>query len=261
MPGPGPTSRSLPVQPQSCLPPTPRMVHRESSLTVLALPRYEKCWLWAGVLLFLARKGVSVDCEVCQGVRNSCQGPIVPCPKIFDTCAIVLMGGKKGFNGIDKVCTHTEACRQRLTRINVGRDIAVWNVIACCKGLECKRTTLILPEVRTNLNGLQCPASLVTKQQEFKEEKIGCGGDEIYCFELTGNATTQRGFTSEITMKGCTTQDVCNSLNVGLVAIVPLGVVGRGKCKLAGLAPSIIPALSGLFLQHLTILLLLKGLL
>lgn len=49
---------------------------------------------------------------------------------------------------------------------------------------------LAVPNVDTTLNGKHCPASLVSKHQEFEEEIVNCGGDEVYCFELSGNATT-----------------------------------------------------------------------
>lgn len=169
------------------------------------------------------------------------------------------MEGKMGFNGIDKICAHSRACIQGFTRINVGRDIAVWNVLACCLGDDCKYRRPSLPDVDTKLNGKHCPASLVAKHQEFQEELIGCGGDELYCFELSGNATTPTGLSSEIKMKGCTTEYVCNLLKHGLVSIVPLGVAGRGFCQPASVAASPISGLSAL--PPFTLLLLLKGLL
>ncbi|KAJ6663516.1 hypothetical protein lerEdw1_009595 [Lerista edwardsae] len=217
------------------------------------------CWLQAGVLLFLVRKAASLDCEICQAVKEqgSCEGPRRTCPPVFDTCGIVVMEGKKGFNGVDKICTHSRACVQGLTRINVGKDIAVWNVLACCLGDDCKFRRPSLPDVDTTLNGKHCLASLVAKHQEFQEELIGCGGDEVYCFELSGNATTPTGASSEIKMKGCTTQAVCEHLSRGFVSIVPLGVVGRGSCEPASVAARPVPGLPGL--APLTVLLLLKG--
>ncbi|KAJ6663524.1 hypothetical protein lerEdw1_009603 [Lerista edwardsae] len=49
------------------------------------------CWLHVGIVLFLADKVVSLECETCHNLENqTCNGTLETCKPHYDKCAIAL---------------------------------------------------------------------------------------------------------------------------------------------------------------------------
>nr|XP_056702322.1 phospholipase A2 inhibitor gamma subunit B-like [Euleptes europaea] len=194
--------------------------------------------------------GASLSCEVCEGIGDTCEGPLHTCPPGFDTCGIIQEEAKMGIlvKMTVKTCFPASVCEEGLTVINLGKVGTTVKKVTCCVGNECMRVLPALPPIDTALNGKRCPACYSVHGLACQEEIAQCAGDEQYCFDLAGTVTVG-GMTMTVIMKGCTNHAACNDTLHGSGAFAGISVVATANCTLASGTASFVPEFTGLFFQ------------
>ncbi|XP_077788695.1 uncharacterized protein LOC114603455 isoform X1 [Podarcis muralis] len=147
------------------------------------------CWFNMGVLLFLARKGLSLECWICNGIELDCTGTLKKCSSIFDSCAIVQSYNIRGQQYVLKTCKQSTTCYEGFTAIKFAEGETVFTKVSCCKGNGCNKAAPPLPDVNMTANGRKCRGCFaINRQRCFAQAVAHCEGDQQYCSDVSGFA-------------------------------------------------------------------------
>ncbi|XP_054854697.1 phospholipase A2 inhibitor and Ly6/PLAUR domain-containing protein-like [Eublepharis macularius] len=179
------------------------------------------------VLLAIARRGSSLQCQTCYSLNGNCTGPIRECNPEFDACGSLVVETKtsaKTEKTIKKVCTTRSKCIPGVIFMDLENEYQESGNSICCTTDGCNTATLTVPTRNRTLNGLRCPFCYAKRPDTCQEEAINCRGSETQCFTrgagghtiTTINSVTT--VTYEITQKGCATESFCaNAAETGIV--------------------------------------------
>uniref|UniRef100_A0ABM5ES22 Ly6/PLAUR domain-containing protein 8 n=1 Tax=Pogona vitticeps TaxID=103695 RepID=A0ABM5ES22_9SAUR len=162
------------------------------------------------LFLVLLRTGTSLECEVCNGMGNSCTGSMMTCEPGLDTCAIILtensLAGER-IQTVMKQCYYSNACNSLTTDMNLGQGRYVRTIVSCCEGDACRTTS---PQISSAMqpNGKQCPACYSLSASGCDIVTADCDGEENYCLDMVQKVTYGK-FVVNVSMKGCVTENVC----------------------------------------------------
>nr|XP_020634001.1 phospholipase A2 inhibitor subunit gamma B-like [Pogona vitticeps]XP_020634003.1 phospholipase A2 inhibitor subunit gamma B-like [Pogona vitticeps] len=171
-------------------------------------------------LFVLLATGASLECEHCQGSSNVCSGPKEACPADKDICytgySEDTLEGTLAQN-IVKGCESTDLCSLGPVHLHVSNDKYYNARYACCPWNNCNDVFPKLLPIKEEKKVVQCPACY-SWTGECGSDVVNCTGKEIYCFSLTSKIITNG--TSFVTMKGCTSKAVCETMKTGALAMI-----------------------------------------
>ncbi|KAJ7304091.1 hypothetical protein JRQ81_011615 [Phrynocephalus forsythii] len=167
-----------------------------------------------GSFLFfvLLRTGTSLECEVCDSMGTNCTGPMKTCEAGQDTCAIILTENSLAGESIQTVmkqCDYSSVCSSPTTYMNMGQGRHVRTSITCCVGDACKTTSPQIPPAMTP-NSKRCPACYSFSVSGCDTVTTECAGEENYCLDMVQKITYGK-FVLTVNMKGCATENVCET--------------------------------------------------
>nr|XP_028598303.1 phospholipase A2 inhibitor and Ly6/PLAUR domain-containing protein-like [Podarcis muralis] len=221
-------------------------------------------WFNMGMLLFLARKGLSLECWICNGIELDCTGTLKKCSSIFDSCAIVQSYNIRGQQYVLKTCKQSTSCYEGFTAIKFAEGETVFTKVSCCKGNGCNKAAPPLPDVNMTANGRKCRGCFaINRQRCFAQAVAHCEGDQHYCSDVSGFAEVPSpifagspALVIAIAFKGCVNKAFCDAHYEGVFHTSMLVVTARGHCQLASFMVRAAPQFFGLFLRALVGLLL-----
>ncbi|XP_060113710.1 phospholipase A2 inhibitor and Ly6/PLAUR domain-containing protein-like [Heteronotia binoei] len=157
--------------------------------------------------------GLSLTCEICGGIGNTCNGSLEFCPPGEDKCGIVLLEGtgELQLRSIAKTCVPLNSCDEPFTSVSIGKAGGARTYLTCCTGDECRNITPTLPPLNTTANGKTCPACYSMNSLACEEEIIKCTGDQFYCLKKSGSITLG-GRKVPVIIKGCANNAYCNNI-------------------------------------------------
>ncbi|KAG6924485.1 hypothetical protein G0U57_017223 [Chelydra serpentina] len=214
------------------------------------------------ILAALLATGSCLQCEVCEGQGTSCTGSMQTCPAGQDSCAIVLtvttLEGVKT-QRIHKRCVTSRQCDAGGVSMNFGQRMTSRTSIVCCVGDACRTTPFTVPPADPKPNGRLCRGCYALHANQCTEAPINCTGSETRCLDAVGTITSG-GSLTQMVMKGCVSQSVCDQLQVGSGTVAGMSAsLTTAKCTMdsgaAGAAPGaagpLLPALTGILLLQL----------
>ncbi|KAL8219560.1 UNVERIFIED_CONTAM: hypothetical protein K2H54_027041 [Gekko kuhli] len=166
------------------------------------------------VLLAIAGRGASIECQTCFASNNDCTGSIRVCSPEFDTCSSIVVEAKtptRTQKTIRKRCTTHAQCTPGAIFMDLETGYQETGDSICCTTDGCNTDSLTLPTRNKTLNGLRCPFCFAENYETCKEEVINCRGSETQCFIRGAGGQTVTTINSvttvshEITQKGCAT--------------------------------------------------------
>ncbi|CAI5781123.1 Hypothetical predicted protein [Podarcis lilfordi] len=221
-------------------------------------------WFNMGMLLFLACKGLSLECWICNDIELDCTGTLKKCSSIFDSCAIVQSYNIRGQQYVLKTCKQSTSCYEGFTAIKFAEGETVFTKVSCCKGNGCNKAAPPLPDVNMTANGRKCQGCFaINRNRCFAEVVANCEGDQHYCSDVSGFAEVPSpifagspALVIVIAFKGCVNKAFCDAHYEGVFHTSMLVVTARGRCQLASFMVRAAPQFFGLFLRALVGLLL-----
>ncbi|XP_058052028.1 phospholipase A2 inhibitor and Ly6/PLAUR domain-containing protein-like [Ahaetulla prasina] len=165
----------------------------------------------------------SLECERCFGTGNSCLSGKEKCELNEDICIIGLTKisqGGKNMSFIEKDCYFSENCTSASVLVTFGQGEFLRKSALCCSGEDCREDSLPWPPVNITANGKYCPACY-SESEPCPVETVKCTGSENYCLDLLGHKDSEK----RITLKGCTTESMCNALHSRKVNLFDMGTV------------------------------------
>ncbi|KYO19181.1 hypothetical protein Y1Q_0003403 [Alligator mississippiensis] len=198
-------------------------IHQSESFTVLktlpsAQPPLAPRMKAPVILLFLSAllaAGTCLECEVCSGLGNTCNGKMTTCSSGEDSCFLALIESSESFNSVKYIQTVKGCVTSRVC----GRSPAIFNsaqkqriALTCCTGNSCKTASAQLSAENIIPNGLYCPYCTVLRNTySCNATVLACTGEENQCLNITGSHGSGPGnsMKSILTIKGCTTSRIC----------------------------------------------------
>ncbi|XP_025072246.1 phospholipase A2 inhibitor and Ly6/PLAUR domain-containing protein-like [Alligator sinensis] len=170
------------------------------------------------ILLFLSTllvAGTCLECEVCSGIGNTCNGKMMACSSGEDSCFIALVELPGSFGSVKYIQTMKGCVTSRVC----GRSPAIFHssvtyrlAFTCCTGDSCKHTSVQLPAENIIPNGLYCPTCVTTGDtNDCSIARVACTGEETECLHLAEPVSSDPGAAKPPTPhKGCATPPTCN---------------------------------------------------
>ncbi|KAM6437627.1 phospholipase A2 inhibitor and Ly6/PLAUR domain-containing protein-like [Liasis olivaceus] len=211
-----------------------------------------QAFLSFSLLSALIASGIALKCEVCIGQGHNCSGNIEVCPPGHDFCGITAFESELEelqAQGIIKNCVPSSVCEVGSAHINLGKKGRSRTSVFCCKDDACNTDFPVkLPELDTKVNGLWCPACYASFPDSCKDDSVDCVGSESQCIDLAGYIHFEETST-EVAMKGCTTQAVCDATVGGAATFSQASsAITSLECTPASSMASSSPGPMGLFL-------------
>ncbi|XP_025027559.1 phospholipase A2 inhibitor and Ly6/PLAUR domain-containing protein-like [Python bivittatus] len=164
----------------------------------------------------LLARGSSLVCEICQNNSILCKGPMKNCSAKQDTCVIVLtkntLGGTDNYI-LEKNCEKSEICNDTHMHFDLGSGKVYQSKLYCCNEDTCSKVVPTLPLLEKDPNGKQCPACYTWKDT-CEKKTVDCTGSASDCFAMTWTIYLN-GKPLKNTIKGCTSNSICNTLKRG----------------------------------------------
>nr|QDH44599.1 sodefrin precursor-like factor A [Nyctibatrachus petraeus] len=174
------------------------------------------------ILVFLIFSGAIVagnalSCICCKETgegKQNCSGVIQQCANDNDTCATQIE-----YNNVDpdKKTTVKKSCLpakdknicQQPMFLNADRfNMSLFT--DCCDTDGCNTNNITMPPKNTTLNGRQCDTCFVEGKLQCDDFKtVNCTGNQLQCFEYSGNATRPEHNSEMFGFKGCVTYGTC----------------------------------------------------
>ncbi|KAM3830169.1 phospholipase A2 inhibitor and Ly6/PLAUR domain-containing protein-like [Vipera latastei] len=193
--------------------------------------------------------GDSLECENCFHTGNSCLSGKERCELDEDICVIGLTETSRGGNTmfiIEKGCYFKENCTSASVLVTFGEGEFLRRSTLCCLGEDCKEDSLPWPPINMTANGKYCPACY-SEFEPCLKKTVKCTGAENYCLDLAGHKYPEK----HITLKGCTTESICNVLLSGKVKLLDLDTVNcQPANQVSHLTGCLLFSLSGLLLTN-----------
>ncbi|XP_034293830.1 phospholipase A2 inhibitor and Ly6/PLAUR domain-containing protein-like isoform X1 [Pantherophis guttatus] len=167
--------------------------------------------------------GASLECEMCFGTGSSCLSGKEKCELDEDICLIDLTETSKGGKNmslIEKGCYFSENCTSASVLVTFGQGEFLQKSTLCCSGEDCREDSLLRPPINMTANGKYCPACY-SESEPCPVKTVNCTGSENYCLDLLGPKYSEK----RITLKGCTTESICNALHSGKVNLFDMDTV------------------------------------
>ncbi|XP_053124737.1 phospholipase A2 inhibitor gamma subunit B-like [Hemicordylus capensis] len=191
-----------------------------------------------GLFLFcvLLNTGAALECEICSAMGSrTCTGRMKTCAAVEETCSNTLIEvsqDEQEFPVIIKGCAsfHKLITNQYYFTIGGGKIFRMSGVY--CVGEACKSALPELAPIQTKPNGKQCPACH-SYTSTCPDEVVQCTGSQHYCFKSVSHSVIgyPDGLDVNILMKGCTTDALCDLLNLGKYLSLPgIGNHMAGEC-------------------------------
>ncbi|XP_070619877.1 uncharacterized protein [Erythrolamprus reginae] len=159
--------------------------------------------------LALLAKGSCLQCETCESNTTSCAGPMRNCTGKEICIALLTKSSKAGqapvVNSM-KGCGSHSLCDWTDMHFDLGREWMYQVKQQCCQK-DCTKIDLELPVLRKDPKVKKCPAC-DSIGEPCKKETVECTGEDADCFTITVDGTT-RGKSTQHTMKGCGSKNVC----------------------------------------------------
>ncbi|KAG8143427.1 hypothetical protein E2320_000655 [Naja naja] len=163
----------------------------------------------------LLSPGASLECEICFATGSSCKSEKEMCHLEEDICVIELTETSKGgknMSTIGKNCYFSENCTSASALVTFGQGEFLRKSILCCSGEDCGENSLPWPPINMTANGKYCPACY-SESEPCPVKTVKCTGSENYCLALAERKYPDTK--KHITLKGCTTESICNTLHSG----------------------------------------------
>uniref|UniRef100_A0A8C8RH29 UPAR/Ly6 domain-containing protein n=1 Tax=Pelusios castaneus TaxID=367368 RepID=A0A8C8RH29_9SAUR len=137
--------------------------------------------------------GVCLECEVCEGPGNSCNGTLETCDTGEDMCSIVLtvatleeVKAQRVFKG----CATSSICKTGPLSVTFGRGMTIRTIIACCVGEACRTLNVTVPPADTKPNGHHCPGCYALFTDQCRAETVACTGFQTQCIHIEERITS-----------------------------------------------------------------------
>ncbi|XP_006034538.1 phospholipase A2 inhibitor subunit gamma B-like [Alligator sinensis] len=219
------------------------------------------------ILLFLSAllaAGTCLECEVCSGPGNTCNGVMTTCSSGEDSCFLALIERSETFGSVKYIQTMKGCVTSRVC----GRSPAIFNsavkqriALTCCTGNSCKTASAQLSAENVVPNGLYCPYCIVLGSTYSCNATVSaCTGEENQCLNVTGSHGSGPGnmatsFISCATPSACALVDAFGDGSQKVFEVFQLNISQHMCARALGLASSspghsrlLLPAFSGLIL-------------
>uniref|UniRef100_A0A2D4HPZ3 UPAR/Ly6 domain-containing protein n=1 Tax=Micrurus lemniscatus lemniscatus TaxID=129467 RepID=A0A2D4HPZ3_MICLE len=120
--------------------------------------------------------------------------------------------GGKNTSTTEKDCYFSENCTSASVLVTFGQGEFLRKSTLCCSGEDCREDSLPWPPINMTANGKYCPACY-SESEPCPVKTVKCTGSENYCLDLAGHKYPD--IEKHITLKGCTTESICNTLYSG----------------------------------------------
>ncbi|ETE61164.1 hypothetical protein L345_13084, partial [Ophiophagus hannah] len=148
-----------------------------------------------------------------------------------------LLAGGKNMSIIGKGCYFSENCTSSSILVTFGQGEFLRKSILCCSGEDCRENSLPRrcsdlinwtlffspgPPINMTANGKYCPACY-SESEPCPGKTVKCTGSENYCLDLAEHKDPD--IEKHITLKGCTTESICNTLHSGKLNLFDMDTV------------------------------------
>uniref|UniRef100_T1DJP3 Phospholipase A2 inhibitor subunit gamma B-like protein n=1 Tax=Crotalus horridus TaxID=35024 RepID=T1DJP3_CROHD len=184
-----------------------------------------------GYFLFsiLLRTGATFQCIKCHADATTCTASLQACNAGENSCVKRLSEDIKGEKTQSKVvmaCIGASHCTKQFIELSYEKGVYVRVQYDCCDTDGCTPPSTKMPALNTTINKKFCPVCSLETGTCSDDVTLECTGSATHCF---ASSILKDGVKRPV--KGCTTEAVCNILKTYKGSLVGNSMLQDVTCK------------------------------